>query len=49
MRPVGPVERPLTACSCKLSAPGLKISYDCWENLPLVNIDSSRMEQVLVN
>jgi two-component system phosphate regulon sensor histidine kinase PhoR len=49
MPPSDLVARAFDRMELQAERTGLKISYECEPNLPLVNVDSNRMEQVLVN
>ena len=49
MRPADLVENAFDRMQLQAERTGLKISFECWPNLPYVNIDSNRMEQVMVN
>jgi len=49
MRPAELVEKAFDRMQLQAERTGLKINFECWSNLPYVNIDSNRMEQVLVN
>ncbi len=43
------VERAFNRMQLQAERTGLKISYDCAPNLPSIDVDQDRMEQVLVN
>ena len=49
MRPADLVENAFDRMQLQAERTVLKISFECWPNLPYVNIDSNRMEQVMVN
>jgi two-component system phosphate regulon sensor histidine kinase PhoR len=49
MRPADLVENAFDRMQLQAERTGLKISFECWPNLSYVNIDSNRMEQVMVN
>ncbi len=49
VQPFDLVARAFERMELQAGRTGLKISYDCPPDLPLVNVDSNRMEQVLIN